>query len=81
MKKVLNGFTLSETLIVVVVLGIIATLTIPALVNKNKEYETDDGGGYTCVSFAFSGEIEDGDCGDKGGVFYDVPKVLCLRDN
>ena len=37
MKKKLNGFTLSETLIVVVVLGIIATLTIPALVNKNKE--------------------------------------------
>ena len=36
MKK-LNGFTLSETLIVIVVLGIIATLTIPALVNKNKE--------------------------------------------
>ena len=32
-----NGFTLSETLIVVIVLGIIATLTIPALVNKNKE--------------------------------------------
>ena len=38
MKKNLNGFTLSETLIVVVVLGIIATLTIPALVNKNKEF-------------------------------------------
>ena len=37
MKRKINGFTLSETLIVVVVLGIIATLTIPALVNKNKE--------------------------------------------
>ena len=31
------GFTLAETMIVIVVLGIIATLTIPALVNKNKE--------------------------------------------
>ena len=31
------AFTLVETLIVIVVLGIIATLTIPALVNKNKE--------------------------------------------
>ena len=31
------AFTLAETMIVVVVLGIIATLTIPALVNKNKE--------------------------------------------
>ena len=39
MSKILknNGFTLAETMIVVVVLGIIATLTIPALVNKNKE--------------------------------------------
>ena len=37
MKKFVNGFTLSETLIVIAVLGIIATLTIPALVNKNKE--------------------------------------------
>ena len=36
MKKKL-AFTLSETMIVVVVLGIIATLTIPALINKNKE--------------------------------------------
>ena len=32
-----NAFTLAETMIVIVVLGIIATLTIPALVNKNKE--------------------------------------------
>ena len=32
-----SAFTLSETMIVVVVLGIIATLTIPALVNKQKE--------------------------------------------
>ena len=31
------AFTLAETMIVIVVLGIIATLTIPALVNKNKE--------------------------------------------
>ena len=32
-----KAFTLAETMIVIVVLGIIATLTIPALVNKNKE--------------------------------------------
>ena len=31
-----NGFTLAETLIVVTVLGIIAILTVPNLVNKNK---------------------------------------------
>ena len=31
------AFTLAETMIVIVVLGIIATLTIPALVNKQKE--------------------------------------------
>ena len=42
MKKFLKvkkqlAFTLAETMIVIVVLGIIATLTIPALVNKNKE--------------------------------------------
>ena len=37
MKRFLGGFTLAETMIVIVVLGIIATLTIPALVNKNKE--------------------------------------------
>ena len=37
MKRFENGFTLAETMIVIVVLGIIATLTIPALVNKNKE--------------------------------------------
>ena len=36
MKK-FKAFTLAETMIVIVVLGIIATLTIPALVNKNKE--------------------------------------------
>ena len=36
MKKI-EAFTLAETMIVIVVLGIIATLTIPALVNKNKE--------------------------------------------
>ena len=35
--KNLKAFTLSETMIVIVVLGIVATLTIPALVNKNKE--------------------------------------------
>ena len=33
----IKSFTLAETMIVIVVLGIIATLTIPALVNKNKE--------------------------------------------
>ena len=37
MKKFVYGFTLAETMIVIIVLGIIATLTIPALVNKNKE--------------------------------------------
>ena len=37
MKRFAKGFTLAETMIVIVVLGIIATLTIPALVNKNKE--------------------------------------------
>ena len=37
MKKIEKAFTLAETMIVIVVLGIIATLTIPALVNKNKE--------------------------------------------
>ena len=36
-EKKKTAFTLAETMIVIVVLGIIATLTIPALVNKNKE--------------------------------------------
>ena len=33
MKRLKKGFTLAETMIVLIVLGIIATLTIPALVN------------------------------------------------
>ena len=37
MKRFENGFTLAETMIVIVVLGVIATLTIPALVNKQRE--------------------------------------------
>ena len=35
-----NGFTLAEVLITLVIIGVIAALTIPALMNKTNEQET-----------------------------------------
>ncbi len=39
MKKI-NGFTLAEVLITLVIIGIIAAMTIPSLMNKTNEQET-----------------------------------------
>lgn len=35
-----NGFTLAEVLITLVIIGIIAAMTIPSLINKTNEQET-----------------------------------------
>ena len=40
MHKNFNGFTLAEVLITLVIIGIIAAMTIPSLINKTNEQET-----------------------------------------
>ncbi len=40
MGRKLNGFTLAEVLITLVIIGVIAAMTIPSLMNKTNEQET-----------------------------------------
>lgn len=54
-----NGFTLAEVLITLVIIGVIAALTIPALINKTNEQDTVTSvkKAYTILSQAYQKTI------------------------
>ncbi len=67
-----NGFTLSEVLISLVIIGVIAAITVPSIIQntKEKEYETALKKNWSVIQNALRrGQLYEGALGDNSAVF------------